>query len=66
MARKIVKKPRPKRQFDIRLGARNACIGVRFTDEENDYLVKESTARGMSRAALVNEYFEAHRKALGH
>jgi len=66
MAKKVIRKPRPKRQFDIRVGARNACIGVRFTDDENNYLEKESAKRGLSRAALVYEYFDEHRKSLGH
>ena len=66
MAKKVIRKPRPKRQFDIRVGARNACIGVRFTDDENNYLEIESAKKNLSRAALVYEYFDKHKKALGH
>ena len=65
--KKVVPKAKePRRQFDLRIGARTVSVGVRFTPEEFQYIQITGKKKGISNAAVVCEYFKNWKESLGH
>jgi hypothetical protein len=62
----IPKKKEPRRQFDLRQGARTISIGVRFSPPEYEYIRKIAEKENLSNAAVVGSYFNNWKNKLGH
>ena len=52
------------RQFDIREGRRNYALSVRLTKKEHIYIEKLAKKSGVTKSAIVMEYFNAYKKHL--